>query len=543
MDILSTPENAKEVSEQKKLDDLVRALGGNRLHLRDPCMEGTRGDILQEIETGIKSTDSHNMIWIRGFPGVGKSALAASITTRLQDQGRHVIWFRFDRTQSTTITTEALWRVIACDFAHRYPPLRQQLVQGNRELSSSNIDRLFEMLIEGPLSTLDHDPHEELPVIVVDALDECGGLRHDSSGRDDFEGLLRTLKRWALVDCLRKFKLIITSRPEDRITQTFPQSITTHVNIPSGNDVKPGDSASNDIQVFLMSRLSTMGMDEAWVNEAHDYLVPRASGMFIWATTVAKFLERNPKRRFDILKTRKQERGAGGFEELYSLYSTVIKTSFHDLEEEEIKAVTSVIGATIFAKRPLDDTMLTKLSGVENLETLNFIRNGLMSVIDSGPILRFHHRSFEDFLLSPSFCQHLPNLAGIQNRNLHEHQLAVLCLSAMVSSNLHFNMCNLKSSSVKNVDTSAINKSALSPLISYSSQFWADHLAQTQCEETLTEAVEFVIYEKLLFWIEVMSILGKAHEVPAILKRTLEWPGLTVCPEFISYNTTLRLTG
>jgi len=55
------------------------------------------------------------------------------------------------------------------------------------------------------------------------------------------------------------------------------------------------------------------------------------------------------------------------------------------------------------------------------------------------------------------------------------------------------------------------------------------------------EAVKFVMHEKLLFWIEVMSILGKAHEVSAILKK--EWPRLAVCPEFISYTTTLKLTG
>ena len=523
-------------TEQKELDDLVRALGEHRLSLRDPCMEGTRLDILQQIEIEIKRTDNHNVIWIRGSPGVGKSALAASITSRLQDQGRRVVWFRFDRTQSTTITTEALWRVVACNFARWYPSLRRQLPQGNRELSSSNIDRLFTTLIEESLSTLDEIPHEERPVIVIDALDECGGLRHDSSGMGDYEGLLRTLKRWALVDCLRKFKLIITSRPEDLRTQTFPESISIHVNIPSGNDVKPGDGASNDIQVFLMSCLSVMGMDGAC-----DYLVPRAAGMFIWATTVAKFLKKNPKQRFDILKTTEQERGADRFKDLYSLYSTVIKTSFgHDLEEEEIKAVTSVIGATIFAKHPLDDTVLTKLPGVD---TLKFIRDGLVSVIDSGPILRFHHRSFEDFLLSSSFRHYLPSLSGVQDRNLHEHQLTVLCLNTMVSSELHFNMCNLKSSSIKNVDIPTTDKSALSPLISYSSQFWADHLFQTQHDEILIKAVEFVMYEKLLFWIEVMSILGKAHEVSAIRRRALEWHTLAVCPEFGSYNTTLRLAG
>jgi len=529
------------ILEKKELDDLVSVSGRYRLPLRNPCMEGTRLGILQEIETGIESTDGHNLIWIRGSPGVGKSALAASITSRLQGQGRRVIWFRFDRTQSTTITTEALWRVVAYDFARWYPSLRQQLAQGNRELSSSNIDHLFKTLIEEPLSTLHDIPHEGRPVIVIDALDECGGLRHDSSGMDDYESLLRTLKHWALVDCLRKFKLIITSRPENPITQTFPESISTHVNIPSGNDVKPGDGASNDIQVFLVSRLNTMGMDEAWVNEARDYLVPRAAGVFIWVTTVAKFLQKNPKQRFDILKTTEQERGADRFEELYSLYSTVIKTSFsHDLEGEEVKAVTSVIGATIFAKQPLDDTVLMKLPGVD---TLKFIRDGLVSVIDSCPILRFHHRSFEDFLLSSSFKRYLPNLSGVQDRNLHERQLAMLCLNTMVSSKLCFNICNLESSSTKNADIPAADKSALSPLISYSSQFWADHLVQTQPDEILMKAVEFVMYEKLLFWIEVMSILGKAHEVSAILKRALEWLALTVCLKFVSYNTTLRLAG
>ena len=527
------------ILEKKDLDDLVSALGGNRLSPRDPCMEGTRLGILQQIETEIKRTNGNNVIWIRGSPGIGKSALAASIAKRLQYQKRHVTWFRFDRTESTTITTNALWRIVARDLARWYPSIRQQLAQGNTELSSSNIDHLFKTLIEEPLSALKDISHEELPVIVIDALDECGGLRHDSTGRKDYEGLLRTLQRWAQKDHLKRFKVIITSRPEDRITQAFPDSISTYVNILSGEDVKPSDSTSNDIRAFLKKQLEGTNMGDAWMNEALDYLVPHAAGMFIWATTVADFLQKNPEQRLHILKKREQERGADRFEELYSLYSTVIRTSFHDLEEKEIQEFTSVIGATIFAKQPLDDTMLMKLPGVD---TLKFIRDSLVSVIDSGPILRFHHRSFEDFLLSDSFRRYLPKLSGVQNRSLHEHQLAVLCLRTMASSELHFNMCNLKSSNVRNMDITATDKSAISPLVSYSSQFWADHLVQNQCEESFINTVKFMMHEKLLFWIEAMSILGKAHEVFAILKRALEWLGLAVRPEFISYTTTLRLT-
>jgi len=278
--------------------------------------------------------------------------------------------------------------------------IRQHLAKGIEGHISSDIDRLFKLLIETRLSTLDHDIlYEQLPVIVVDALDECGGLRYDSMGQKDYETLLHTLQRYTQEDHLKKFKLVITSRPDDHITQTFPDTISTHVNIPSGKDVKPGDSASNDICAFLKKRFKGTNMGDAWVNEVLDYLVPCSAGMFIWATTVADFLQENPERRFSILKKREQERGAGRFEELYSLYSTVIRNSFHDLKEEEIKAITSVVGATIFAKQPLDDTALMRLPGVENPRTLKFIKNGLMSVIDSGSTLRFHHRSFEDFLL------------------------------------------------------------------------------------------------------------------------------------------------
>jgi len=39
----------------------------------------------------------------------------------------------------------------------------------------------------------------------------------------------------------------------------------------------------------------------------------------------------------------------------------------------------------------------------------------------------------------------------------------------------------------------------------------------------LIKAVEFVMYEKLLFWLEAMSLLGKAHEGALILRRVLGW--------------------
>jgi len=260
--------------------------------------------------------------------------------------------------------------------------------------------------------------------------------------------------------------------------------------------------------------------------KALDFLVPGAAGIFIWATTMANFLKQDPEGRFVML-----ERGGGkglkSLDSLYSLYSTIVKTSFgHGLEKEEIRAVVSIIGAMIFAKEPLDDNALIMLPGVKipgsNVDRLRLIRKGLASVIDSGPILRFHHQSFEDFLLSPSLGE-LPELLAIQDRDYQQHQLAVLCLNTLVSPKLHFNMCSLESSIVKNADLQATTKSTVPPLVSYSCQYWADHLVHTPSDKTLIKAVEFVMYEKLLFWLEVMSLLGKTYEAYLTLRRALAW--------------------
>jgi len=458
----------------------------------------------------------------------------------LREQGRHVVPFRFDRTQSSTITTDALWRAVALDLARIYPSVRQQIhkiVQGNMLPDPHDIDGRFKSLIETPLFTLNDVPLEKLPVFVVDALDECGGLRHDSSGKDDFEGLMRTLKYWIQAEQLKRFKLVITSRPESRITKIFPESISIHINIPSGSDVKPGDIVSNDIHTFLKSRLNDMEVEPVWIAKALDFLVRGAAGIFIWATTVADFLERDPEGRFALL----EKDGRTELDGLHSLYSMIVEASFgHDLKGEEPRAVVSIMGAMIFAKEPLDDNALIMLPGVKipglNAHRLGLIRKGLVSVIESGPVLRFHHRSFEDFLLSSSFRDEHPNLSAIQNRVYHEHQLAVLCLKTLVSSKLHFNMCSLESSFIKNMGIQATTKSTIPPLVSYSCQYWADHLVHTPADETLMEAVEFVMYEKLLFWLEVMSLLGKTYEASLILRRVL---ASKVCLQSIPRNISL----
>jgi len=57
------------------------------------------------------------------------------------------------------------------------------------------------------------------------------------------------------------------------------------------------------------------------------------------------------------------------------------------------------------------------------------------------------------------------------------------------------------------------------------------------------EVVQYVLYEKLLFWIEMMSISERAHEAVIVLKRALACPKLKVCCSLVCHGAYLMLAG
>jgi len=93
-----------------------------------------------------------------------------------------------------------------------------------------------------------------------------------------------------------------------------------------------------------------MGVEPIWIAKVSDYLVPCTVGIFIWAIKVANFLQNSSQVCFGILEKQKQGDKTKGLDDLDSLYLTVITISFRCTLKPEIKAITSIIGAMIFAK-------------------------------------------------------------------------------------------------------------------------------------------------------------------------------------------------
>jgi hypothetical protein len=423
---------------------------------------------------------------------------------------------------------------VAYDLADRYPSILKHnlsLLQENKVNLTSTKD-LFTSLVEEPLLKLTEPPLDHPLIIVIDALDECGGFEGRSS--PDRKALLQTLGRWSEIS--KHFTLLVTSREEGDLGRVM-SSISIPVDIPSGNfltdhpQVEASILASQDIRTFLENRFRQIreplvtSLPPDWPGEAMIInMVRRSAGNFMWVTAALTFIESglDPEDQLERIMGNIPE--SKGMEPLYLLYSTILETSFGTITRNgsDAEVLRAVLGTMVFAQRPLRDIEYTKLPTTKPVKSnmVALIRDRLSSVVGRGPTLRFVHKSFDDFLLSDE-CP--PKYAITMDES--QCLLTKLCLTTMTAE-LRFNMCGLETSYLRNADVPDIEtkvRDGISSLLSYSCYFWANHLIHTQFNEWLMEAVKEVIYDKLLHWFEAMSLLKEINRVSYSLISVLNW--------------------
>ncbi|KIM19685.1 hypothetical protein M408DRAFT_83185, partial [Serendipita vermifera MAFF 305830] len=481
------------------------------------CLEGTRQDILARIDAWIMEIDAPNVLWINGYPGVGKSAIATSIVEKWRSSGRLGSSFFFRREAAEAMTPHALWRTVAYDLARRYPSIRKHLVamlaEDDTRATTSNVDKLFRELIHNPLVATNDISTKSPPIIVIDALDECGGL--DGRYSDHRKGLMRTIKSWSGLPCV--FRLVVTSRRESDIEQMFLATPHRSLSITAGQSASY--QSSEDIRAFLRHELRQIAsqyplMSPDWPGEkVIQDLTKLASGLFIWVVTALKLLERGEPER-----TLKQIMGRVGG--IASLYKCILDTSFPSPSNEDIDDFRSVLGAIILAKTPLDVVSLADLLSVST-SAIGHICNGLHSVLTIGDTLRIHHQSFVDFLLNPDECP-TPFLVDRQRENW---TLTMACLRTM-KNNLRFNICDLETSYIHNQDIPDLDlrvKARIPPLLSYSSCHWAGHLIEGGFSEEIYESLQYFMSNLFLFWLEVLSLIKRVNIGSSIMRLLITW--------------------
>ncbi|PVF92763.1 FabD/lysophospholipase-like protein [Serendipita vermifera] len=518
--LIPSVEAIKLNAETTRDDAILAELKPKDLDWSSPheeCMEGTRQEILARIDEWVQNTNTSNILWIKGHPGVGKSAIASSISSQLHESRKLGSYFVFQRDRSSITTPNSLWRMVALDLARRNPAIKRVLVDklaaGDILPATFNANVLFNQVIQGSLGA-SHDSNETL-VVVVDALDECGGL--EGSRSEHRRSLMQGIKTWSNLP--GTFKLVVTSRSEIDIEQTF--KATNHLLI----DIMAGNSATsesiNDVHSFLKYQFQQIVVQNPelgphWPGPAiMEELVDKAAGLFIWAKTVIRIIHHGePNEQLELIR----EKTVAG--SLASLYSLLLNMSFPEPSEKVIKAFHSIMGSLILVKSPLSRSSLERLLPIISALMVH-ICNGLHSILDVNQVLRIVHESFAEFVIDKKACPE-PFYTQLE---LEVQHLTLSCLKIM-NSELQFNICQLESSYLQNKDVQNLSSSIernISTQLRYASRYWADHLRASKYDSDIMGELQAFMDIRFLFWLEVLSLTKQLHVASHMLCLMIEW--------------------
>ncbi|KAJ7936136.1 hypothetical protein B0H13DRAFT_1699421 [Mycena leptocephala] len=390
-------------------------------------MEGTRAEILKSIEEWIDDVDGPNLFWLYGHPGTGKSTIATTLRNHLQNTGRLGSSFFF-RLQ----TPETLWCSVAYDLAQQYPAIRRvvltQLQSHNIDPDGSYHETILDQLIVTILGVDLQKEHAKLPVVVIDALDECGGRQQDTSS---LEKLLETLSRWQSLST--QVKIFVTSRDEGDIRPVLGRGGLSSRVLEVGRDVS--EDSSRDIKKYLKHHLNQIGqrykINDPWPTTTQlQSLTNTAAGLFIWASTVVKLVKAGPpKAELDRILQMTTTGWESGTDTLSQLYDGILTSKF--TTSSQLGLFANVTGAVIVARTTLTLDHLCQLLWELDPHDVRWTCEQLKSVLEIEGGLRIVHQSFLDFLAT------LPSNSKFRfNKANHELRLTAACFATMEA--LHF---------------------------------------------------------------------------------------------------------
>lgn len=499
------------------------------------CLEGTRVEIIEKIcmwASGIESGEK-NVLLLTGFAGSGKSTIAHSVAERFRPLKRLASMFCFDRAMPADRHPGNIFRTIARDLAdwdEEWKKLLSPHIQTREARTTNSPEIQFNEFILAPSQRLksterlpkspEDPPKDNLlavgpVVIIIDALDESAGW-----GKRDT--LLKILSA-KTAELPSNFRILITARAEGDVVAAFrDQSHVHHLHM---SEIK---STEKDIEVFVRNRLDNLRGNPGFDDDVN-WLTTSAERLFQWANTACRYIEsQRGADPADQLRTLKQavdrNKAPGHLNALDILYNSIVSETLN-LEDQTVEErFRTVMGWILAAREPLSKSSLRELGQLSGADTngnavdliVPLLGSLLSGVHDEHFAIVPLHTSFRDFL-QENYCQDL----------LRPHsELAMGTLCTMLD-RLCFNICHLESSHVPNTAVANLHeriKARIGAPLSYACRFWGDHLSKASYNDNLVRKVESVLMsDRILHWLEVLSLVGKVPDARPLLNSTLNW--------------------
>ena len=489
---------------------------GYRCGNRRGCLRGTRRDVLGEIERWSTGEQEQHVFWLNGLAGTGKSTIAQTVAETAFADGKLGASFFCSRDFAERSNLQAILPTLAFQLAYKYPYFRKELLQelkAQPDAERGSLCSQMEMLIVGPLEAA------EIPtLIIIDALDEC-------KDEEPASAILSVLSRY--VDRIPHVKFFITGRPEPRIRSGFRlQSLRPITEVFRLHDVARS-SVDQDIRLYFRTQLTDIAKSrsdcdfaEGWPNSSDiDILCAKAAGLFIYASTIIKFVAfeyQIPTEQLEQIISLPQntaDEGRAGVDLLYTQILEQAAAGVYTVQDDGkiYSRFKTVVGAVLLVCNPLPAEALSDLLRLSNIHTTLRSLHSLILIPESSedPIRTFH-KSFPDFLTDPNRCK---DERFLIKPSVHHTEILFSCLGLM-GEKLKRNICDLDDYAIlgKVKDLHTQKKNNIGSALEYACRFWTKHLlgapSNSSCIQEVQRAIDQFFTNHLLHWIEVLVLVG-----------------------------------
>ena len=297
------------------------------------CHPNTRVAVLDEIMQWVSesgSTRDEFMLWLFGPAGAGKSAIAKNIAEIAASNDLLLGTFFFSRTDPTLNNKDRLIATLAYQLALFIPHTRTHIedaIQQDPVIFKKNIQTQIDTLLIKPLQCIPVVPTRKL--IILDGLDECNDTQAQVAILDVIS---HTFPKHNL-----PIIFLVVSRPELDLVTSFNCSEPlkfTHRRLALDDSYQPDD----DIRLFFSDTFKRIRLSHplksnipiSWpTQEALETLVKKASGQFIYAATVIRFVDSNrhqPSARLNIILGISPHGRINPFAELDAVYNHIFSS-------------------------------------------------------------------------------------------------------------------------------------------------------------------------------------------------------------------------
>ncbi|KII92869.1 hypothetical protein PLICRDRAFT_75534, partial [Plicaturopsis crispa FD-325 SS-3] len=505
---------------------------------RSECLDGTRVQLLAQIESWATSPDGHKIYWLNGMAGVGKTTIAQSVAQMLQDKGILGASFFCSRAHDERKDVNLIFPTLAYSLAKVHPAFAVGIVEAiekDSDVGHYSISQQYSRLISSP--SISEELEGQTFIIVIDALDEC-----------DNQALTLAALKVIYDNIPASLRFFVTSRPEEHAN--LNKSITRVLPL---HDIE-ASILTKDIHHYLntmLRKLSSDGVHPAatylpsdWPSEEHvDILANRAGRLFIYAFTMYQFVAaygaNPPERLLDLVNMSDSNASNHSID---SLYHQILSHIFTPSGEEKMTCtekqnLLAILGTILLLYDPQTIQFLSDLLDIKHANVTSFTKklSSVVHISQPSQHVTIFHASFFDYMTSKERSKEFS-----VDVKMHHQNLTMRCLLYM-DIHLKENMCNLEG---RPFLSELADQPEISSTLKYVCIYWTKHLVDGGHvdSEELLEALKNFAQKHLLHWIESLSLLHKvdrAFEFVQDILKSMTYKLMTECQHFLSNFVTI----